>query len=97
MDREVKNACSNFPQIAADICGELNVDLDYFEKYSERLKKDPVLAFRMRRVMDKLKRIDDEASASSMAAPYGGGAHHIVMNAASSDAAATASQATPPA
>jgi hypothetical protein len=54
MSSQVQHACDKFRTIAADICRDLDVDYDYFNTYSEKLKTDPVLQFKVKRILNEL-------------------------------------------
>ena len=67
MNGQVQKACAQFPMIAADICKELDVDYDYFNELSERMRKDPILRFRIRRVLSKYTKVADGIDADATA------------------------------
>lgn len=60
MNKQVQLACEKFPKMAYDVCKELDVDYEYFCATSDKMKTDPILRFRVRRVLDKIAASKDD-------------------------------------
>ena len=65
MNAQVQKACRQFPKIATDICHELDVDEDFFNEQTERMKTDPFVRFRINRTLNRLARQEGKAPAMS--------------------------------